>query len=96
MNKFQFKKEKIPSLTLQDIRELGWQEKDIKNEDSIVTWFEKDNYFLSCYATMDNIPVIRIHAKDPTLITWMPDPENFRMTFQCPNKEFFEIVTSTL
>lgn len=94
MNKFQIKKEKLPVLTLQDIRDLGWVEKTTNPKSSIVN-FQKDNYFLTCYSYKD-IPVIRIFAVDPSIIDWMPDPENFRIICKCPSKEFFEIITSVL
>jgi hypothetical protein len=97
MNKFQFKKEKLPPLTIEDIEDLGWTKKKFKENDRHF-YFEKGNYFLSYhnYPPGNLINSIRIHAVDPTKIEWMPDPETFRITIPCPTREMFEIITSTL
>lgn len=95
MKKFQFLREKLKSLTLTDIRELGWEEKTADSTGKLV-WFEKDNFFLSVTSLQNDVAILRFIAKDPTKIDWMPDPEQFRITIKCPSKEHFEIITSLL
>jgi hypothetical protein len=95
MKKFEFKKEKLKPLTLQDVRDLGWEEKKV-GESGTLVFFEKGNYFLSVFALRDDTAVLRFIAKDPTKIDWMPDPEQFRISIRCPSKEHFEVITSLL
>lgn len=97
--KFEFKKEKLKQLTSIDLEELGWEKKVLPSQlksGKILTIFEKGNYFLSFTGREEKYVVIRIGVIDPTLIDWMHDPENFRMTFKCPSRDHFEVVESLL
>ena len=83
-------------LTLQAIRNLGWVEKISPNNNSVRTTFEKGNYWLTVWSMPNDIPVISFIARDPSLIEFMPDPENFRLTMKCPTVEVFKIITDNL
>lgn len=98
--KFEFLKEKLEPLTLQYIRDAGWEEKEARDNrysmNGKVVFFEKGNYFMNVVSLLDGTAILRIIAKDPTLIDWMPDPEQFRITIKCPSKDHFDVITSLL
>ncbi len=102
MNKFKILKEKLKQITLTEIRELGWVDHPRSEyTPEYQAWFKKDNYFLCSYTYHDennnvDIPIIKIVARDPSLITWMLDSENFRVTLKCPTKEHLEIIMTLL
>lgn len=100
-NKFKINATKNKELTKTEILKLGWEEKVIEDDRfgfgsrDILTIFEKDNFFLVVYLAND-IPIIKISCKDCSLITWLSDPEQFRITIKCPTVEYFKIITSLI
>lgn len=97
--KFKFNKEKLEPLTLSYIRDSGWMEKEVPARhtlDGKIVFFEKGNYFLSVVSLVDGTAILRYIARDPSIIDWLPDPENFRITIKCPSKEHFDIINTLL
>lgn len=93
---FKLRKEKNKGLTIEDIISLGWEKKETNFPNgSVFTFFSKGNYFLTIYEA-NEVPVINITVKDICLITWMPDPEKFRVTIKCPTIETFKYITNLL
>lgn len=95
MARFKLSIDRKDKLTSKDIKDLGWIEKSDFSSDLKQT-FEKGNYFLVAYTHIDTGPVIRIFAKDPSKIEWLPDPEQFSISIPCPTKEAFEFITNLL
>lgn len=94
--KFKINTIKNKELTKGEILKLGWIEKNIEGwKGSIITYFEKDNFTLTIYEA-NEIPILNLRCKDPCLISWMPDPEQFRVTIKCPTVEYFKIITSLI
>mgnify|MGYP007083315431 CR=1 FL=1 len=95
---FKILKEKKNSLSLTEIRELGWVDKppDKNREGDVRTFFEKDNYWLITYTHVDYGPVIEIMGADLSLIDFLMVPEHFRVTLPCPTKEALQLITNLL
>jgi len=85
-------------LTYNEIKKLGWIERtDLNNSNNnYLTIFEKNNHMITIYSNQSDIPVIQIWSKDPTKITYMSNPEDFRVTMKCPTVEVFKIITDNI
>lgn len=101
MKKLKYRLQPRSQLTLENIKSCGWTEKIAYKEEiffipSYKTIFEKGNYALACYVHETKGAIIEIMVRDPCKITWMTNPEQFRITMPCPNLEIFKIITGTL
>ena len=97
---FKLSKEKKDQLSLKDITDLGWENvTELFKSNSLdlpLEYFEKGNYWVVTYVHVGTGPIIKVMAKDPSIIEWMPDPERFVITIPCPTKEAFEFITNLL